>query len=129
LTWEAVTKTRYQPNAKMSIGKILLWEATNGLLLIPVWIHVDTMHTRAAGFHQKGLGFSDRPSAGKSSGDSLLVKISDPLVGRGARRFSRVTFSGSLVSHRSLALGFSLCLSFGELRRSGYPDEWADSLL
>ena len=30
-------RARYQSEAKMTMAEILLWEATNGLLLIPAW--------------------------------------------------------------------------------------------
>jgi hypothetical protein len=67
LTGEAVTKTRYQPNVKMSIGKILLWEATNGLLLIPVWIALVmlTRCIRGRPVSPKGIGFFRSAIRGK----------------------------------------------------------------
>ena len=74
----------------MNIADILIWEATNGLLLIPVVIGL-VMFMRwirgRAVFTDSDLAFSDRPSTGGSLLTSPVAKIRRTLDrGRAYRR-------------------------------------------
>jgi hypothetical protein len=66
----------------MSIADILIWEATNGLLLIPVVIGLVmlTRWIRGRAVFTERDWLSDRPSAGESSLPSLVAKIRRVLV-------------------------------------------------
>ena len=73
----------------MTIPEILIWEATNVLLLIPRGDRVgdpDAVDTTPTAFHRTGLAVSDRPSTGKSSLASPLAKICGAMVRRGRHR-------------------------------------------
>ena len=71
----------------MSIADILIWETTNGLLLIPVVIALVMLTRWLRGkpvFTVLGLALSLRPYPGESSLGSPLAQIRDTLVRRGA---------------------------------------------
>jgi hypothetical protein len=66
----------------MTIPEILIWEATNVLLLIPVVIVLVmlTRWIRRRPFHRPGLIVFDWPSTGESSFASPMAQIRGALV-------------------------------------------------
>jgi len=102
----------------MNIADILIWEATNGFLLVMLtrWIR-----ERAVFTERDWLFLTGHPRE-KVLSLHLWLRFAVLWFAVVFIGLLRVTFSCPLVSHHSLARRFSLPLSFGALRRSGYVD-------
>ena len=72
----------------MTIPEILVWEATNALLLIPVVIALVILTRWYDGNRcsPTGIGISDRPSTGESYLASSIAQIRSALVRRRGHR-------------------------------------------
>jgi len=116
----------------MNIADILLWEATNGLLLIPVWIALVMLTRWMRGqpvFTERDWFFLIGHPREKVLAVHFWLRFATLWFAMVLVGFAEGYVLWPLVSHRSLERGFSLRLWFGESRRSGYANEWADSPL